>query len=378
MDKSTNVKLTKKTDRNYSMHTMTISSHLTYLEKNILKECLEEYTQQNRLQRYDGKDDGYRNKIIYYSGIAKEFGFNEIKLISYTPRNTEIENFWLNIKINPRKMFHPDDHPYVYIASYEDVTKCMKHVKTMLKAIGAPKAMIEIFKLQRIDFCVNINLGSSDNVKDYMPLLLKGAYSSYFSRHMEYSTSHKRYIPTKDSFTIRSSNIEFSIYDKHTQLNKEYLKYSADEIQEAEGLIRIELRVSRPIIYQKSKKYHLDTIQDFLECASEIAKSSIPQYIKRAYGTGRFTTLDNAKKIIHNSRYKSKTKEELIDMLELVSEKRSLQEAKYKMPDKLYKKCIRKFNELDLSPITIPRRSATKEYPNLLYYIQNHNFNCPN
>lgn len=378
MNDLTNDKLTKNADSFYSMHTMTISGHLTYLEKNILKECLENYTLQKGLQRYDDTEYDYKKKIIWYRGIANEFGFNEVKLISCTPRNTEIENFWLNIKINPRKMFHPDDHPYVYIASYEDVTKCMKRVKAMLKAIGAPEVMIEIFKLQRIDFCVNINLGSTENVKEYMPLLLKGAYSSYFSRHMEYSPSHKRYIPTKDSFTIRSSNIEFAVYDKHKQLTKEYLKYSADEIHEAEGLIRIELRVSRPVIYQKIKKYHLDTIQNFLEYASEIAKSSIPQYIKRAYGTGRFTTLDNAKKIIHNSQYKSKTKEELIDMLELVSGKRSLQEAKYEMPDKLYKKCIRKFNELDLSPITIPRRSLTKEYPNLLYYIQNHNFNCPN
>lgn len=298
MDKFITDKLTKKTDSNYSMHTMMLSAHLTYLEKEILKECLEKYTSQNNLQRYDGKDDGYRTKLIYYRGIAKEFGFNEIKLISCNPRNSEIENFWLKIKINPRKMFHPNDHPYVYIASTEDVTKCMKRVKIMLKTIGAPKEMIEIFKLQRIDFCVNINLNSPDKVKEYMPLLLKGAYSSHFKRRMEYSQTHKRNIPTKDSFTFNSSNIEFSIYDKHTQLSKEALKYSADEIKEAEGLIRIELRVSRPIIYQKSKKYNLNTVQDFLEHAGEIAQASIPQYIKRAYGTGNFTTLDNAKKII--------------------------------------------------------------------------------
>jgi len=360
------------------MHTMTISAHLTYTEKDILKECLETYTKKKRLQRYSDEENYYRNKIIFYSGIAKEFGFNELKLICRIPRSTEIENYWLNIKINPHKLFHPNDHPYVYIASLEDVTNCMTQVRKMIEAIGAPKMMIDIFKLQRIDFCVNINVGSPEVVHEYMSALLKGAYSIYFDRLTEYSISQKRSIPTKDSFTIRSSNIEFSVYDKHKQLSKELLKYSPEEIQEASGLIRIELRVSRPIIYQKSKKFNLHSIQEFLEHASEMAKISIPQYIKQAYGTGRFTTLDNAKRIIHTSKYKNKTKAELIAMLELVSEKRSLQEAKYNMPDKLYKKCIRKFNELDLSPITIPRRSKNKEYPSLLYYIQNHNFNVPN
>ncbi len=104
-----------------------------------------------------------------------------------------------------------------------------------------------------------------------MSLLLKGAYSKHFKRRMEYSSSHKRNIPTKNSFTINSPNIEFALYDKHKQLSKESFKYFLDEIQKAEEIIRIELRIKRLIIYQKNKKYHIDTIQEFLEYASEIA-----------------------------------------------------------------------------------------------------------
>ena len=71
---------------------------------------------------------------------------------------------------------------------------------------------------------------------------------------MENSKTGKRKIPTKDSFTVYTKRFEFSIYDKYAQLSKEADKYSEEEMQEAEGMIRIELRVKRSKLRYDEKK----------------------------------------------------------------------------------------------------------------------------
>lgn len=369
---------TKNTETLYSMHTMTISAHLTTMDKNILKVCLDDYTDDHHLERYTSKRSNQKLKEIQYKGIADRFHFNQVTLKSCIPRDTEIKNYWLNIKINPRKLFHHNNYPFTYIASTSEVNACLDQVERMLSAIDAAEISIEMFKIQRIDFCTNIDLGSKEAAEEYLQILLKGTYPKNFTRLTEYSETEKRLIPTKDSFTIRSNNLEFSVYNKYRQLEKEAAKYSPEEIQAANGMIRIELRIKRPGIYQRSKKYQLSDAQEFLEHISHMAGTDIPRYLKKCYGTGNFTTLDHARKLVQNSNYQTKTKEDLLVMLALVNSKRSLHAARETLTPKNYKKCMKKFNELGISPITIPRRSTATTFFNPLHYIKYHNCNYRN
>lgn len=378
MNNLTDNQFDKNVEQYHSTCTMIFCAALTNLEKDILRECLEQYTRQNGLPRYRFYNNGYNIRSGYYSDVAKIFEFDEIELSCCTLRFSKTKSFFLTITINPRKIYHSENSTDVHKVSTEDVALCIKGIKSMLKSIGAPRKMIKLFKLTKINFCTSIHLVYPHNAKQYMMLLLKGAYSTYFRRCKEDGIPRTNHVPTRDYFFISSPTVEYAIYNKHQLLSKAPSNYSAEEIQNSEGLIQIELRISRPVISHKKNPVTPVSDEIFLEHTNRIAMKFVPQYIKRAYGTGKFTSLDNAKRIVYDSNYKSKTKEELIFILEQVSKKHSLQQVTNTMPDKLYKKCMRKFNELGISPITFYRSIENDEYPSLLDYMQYRNTNTPN
>lgn len=110
-----------------------------------------------------------------------------------------------------------------------------------------------------------------------------------------------------------------------------------------------------------------------LEMASEIASKNIPRYLESAYGRGKFVKYEKAKRLIQKSRYRKKTKEMLLDFLQIVSSQ-DLEKAKESY-EKDFKECMKRFNELGISPIMIEKGAKVKEMENPLYYIEHKNKN---
>lgn len=359
----------------YSIHTLTFRVRLTKRDRDSIKEKLIKLSQEKRTGYYEKKSgDKAVYKTINYN-VASCFGFNMISLLKITFKN-ENTSYWMDIKINPRRMFHKKDHPFVYIADIKDLVSSYKKIDQFLKEAKINEIDSEAFYIQRVDYCVNIDLGNQKHVKEYMRLMKKGAYPYHSERRTEYSESGKRNVPTVDSFTVTSNSFEFSVYDKYIQLKKEKDKYPEEEIQEAEGMIRIELRVKRSKIRYDGKKGGYKDAQEFLSHAGDIAGKNIPRYIKKAYGNGKFVKLKKAKQVIEDSRYKKKTKEKMIKILDKVS-KSNLQKVKL-LYGKDFSKYMEKFNDLGISPITIEKRSGTGEFPGPLYFIKHKNKSfCP-
>ncbi len=358
--------------KDYSIHTLTFRAKLTKKNMTSIKEKLIRFSEK--------KGAGYfkkisRNDATYKTinfNIASYFGFNMISLLTITCKNL-YKYYWMDIKVNPRWMFHKDNHPFVYIADKKDLVLCYERIKQFLKKTKIEEIDHNAFYIQRADYCVNIDLGDREHVKEYMRLMKKGAYPYKSERKKEHSTTGKRKVPTRDSFTVYTNHFELSVYDKQIQLSRESEKYSEDEIRVAEGIIRIELRVKRrKIRYDGKKRGYNDTLQ-LLSHADEIAKDNIPKYLKMVYGRGRFVKLKKAKQIVNASRYKNKTKEKLIEILDRVS-KSNLQNVKVLYDDD-FSKYLKKFNELEISPITIEKRSKIEEFPGILYLIEHNNRN---
>ena len=375
MNKKDNmILLPENAEDKYSMHTMTLSCRLTPSYCQTVKNALEKYTYDHHKKR-KAENNNYQ-KIIKYFGIAEEFGFNTVEYIVSIPQEEKFRIHRLEIKINPHRLFHSENYPFVYIASLEDIKKCFSSVETMLGRIGIDKDLIKCFIIKRIDLCCNIDLGTKEQAHEYLQLLLKGAYPKGFKRLKEKSESGKRKIPTKNSFTVHSKNIEFALYDKYKQLKEEAEKYGEAELKEAEGKIRIELRYERQKVYNCSKKYKFEDEETFLHRVPTVANDEISRYIKMCYGSGNFVKLNIARKIVKNSHYRNKTKDKLLEMLDLVKGKHTLQDAK-EILDLDYQSRLNKFNELGISPITLPKRSKYIEFKNPLYYIENCNCNIP-
>ena len=138
-------------------------------------------------------------------------------------------------------------------------------------------------------------------------------------------------------------------------------------------MIRIELRIKRSKIQYDARTNGCEDVRAQLEMASEIARKNIPRYIKSVYGTGKFVKYEKAKRLIQESGYIKQTKETLLGFLKEVSLK-DLEEAKKKY-EKDFNKCMKWFNELGISPITIEKGAKVKEMENPLYYIEHRSKN---
>lgn len=358
--------------KNYSIHTLTFRARLTKRDRNSIKEKLIEFSEKKKAGYFKRKSKGkVTYKTINYN-VASDFGFNMVSLLTITAENSDTY-YWMDIKVNPRWMFHRDNHPFVYIANKEELVACYERIIRFLKETEIKEIDKNAFYIQRADYCVNIDLEDREHVKVFMRLMRKGAHPYKSKRRMEYSNTGKREVSTRNSFTVYTDGFEFSVYDKQIQLCGEMEKYSEEEIKEAEGIIRIELRVKRRKIRYDGKKRGYDDTLQFLSHAGDIAKENIPKYLKMAYGSGRFVKLKEAQQTVRASGYKNKTKEKMIKILDRVSRK-NLQDVKESY-GKEFSMYMKRFNDLGISPITIEKRSRTEEFPGILYFIEHKNRN---
>lgn len=355
--------------KNYSIHTFTFRVRLTRVSRDFIEEKLIRLSKRKSRGYYTKGKKPYETTNY---NVASDFGFNTVSLLTITSEDMTT-SYWMDVKVNPRRMFHKEDHPFVYIAGKTDLIACYEQLDWLLKEAKITEIGCDAFYIQRADYCVNIDLEDQKRVKAYMRLMKKGAYPYKSERMMEYSEKGKRKIPTKDSFTVYTKNFEFSIYDKYVQLSKEADKYPEEEIQETEGMIRIELRVKRQKIHYDEKKTGCNSTLEFLFSADEIAEDNIPRYLVKAYGSGKFVKLEKAKEIVEASDCKKKSKNKMVEILEKVS-RGNLQEVKDSYGED-FSKYIKKFNELGISPITIEKRSPFPELENPLYYIEHKNKN---
>lgn len=351
----------------FSMHTVTFRARIPLEEWKDLKNALaiEKQESSDNIKNYYKK--GRKEiKTVHYQTTG-QWGYMHITMFRIRERNQNI----VDIKMNPRAFSHRKC-PFAYIASEEDIHKCIDCLDNFLKILDVDYMGIHDFKINRIDYCVNIRLAGRDAVTDYMRLMKKGSYPYSAERKAEYDQTQKRWIPTRDSFTVYSDTFEFSIYNKSRQMFNEGRGYSEDDLRAAEGMVRIEYRAGRNKVHREEEKHTCGSLQEFLGITGQIAAENIPRYIGLCYGTGRFVKLDEAVGHIESAGLKEKTKEKMKRMLQSVS-KRDLQYEKVHNPD--YAKLMKQFNRLGISPVTIQHRSEFQSFENPATYIRTDNAN---
>lgn len=362
----------------YSLHTMTFNARLTVIETRLIREKLISY-QKNGKCRYSPDTVKEGSATITFWGF-QTIPFNYIKI-----KTAEIVNgkfCYMSFKINPRRMFHKNNHPFVYIADSEDIRKSLVSIQLFLNEVGITEISAEAFYLQRLDYCTNIRIGSKERVVEYMRLMRKGMCPHPTHRRLEYSLTQRREIPTKNSFTATCDSYEFSVYDKQSQMDGEADKYGAEEVEEAEGIIQIELRMSRrKIKYEMDKRLYCDD-EEFLLHTSECSEELLNRCLKSCFGTGGFVMYEKAVELVKDRGYKKKTKKRMLDLLSFVAHS-SLDDAKERYRRMYgdeygpyrFRDLMGKFNELEISSITIRNRAEFEWFENPLEYIRSNNAN---
>jgi hypothetical protein len=232
------------------------------------------------------------------------------------------------------------------------------------------KYSLDDFKLSRIDFTANLDVGK-ENVKAYIKIMHKlgkaKGYSIKFKPDYEGSEIDKEL-----SFDLagNTNDLEFSIYDKEAQLKN---CEKNNKAKKAEGILRVEVRLRK----RKAIKRILGDFADG-DCFSTsqeidiLAKESEKIFIvntAQIIPFGDHYRLRKAEEIVKASDYNKRPKEKMLRLLRLVPEKKSLYNAIKELNTRNIDELMLLFAKLDVSPITISKREDADHLKSLYNYL---------
>ena len=153
------------------MHTMSFCVKLTHREAKTIRDKLVAYCEVKGLRYYEQKNKWADTKELIFPGFLT-YDLNSVKVKAISKNTGMI--YYLQIKVNPRMMFHKDVHPFVYIADADDVRNILNRIQDFLDMTDINDISKDYFYIQRIDYCANIRLRSRYEVEEYMRLVRKG------------------------------------------------------------------------------------------------------------------------------------------------------------------------------------------------------------
>lgn len=226
---------------------------------------------------------------------------------------------------------------------------------------------LDAFLLWRVDFCVNLNVGSPRAVEEYIALMYKTKKKKAFA---ERGLKNKNIVKSR-SYTARKGNdLEISIYDKQKALNAQ----NCARANLAEGILRVELRVlnSRTVdLYVPVG----DNAQRIVRCAT-ISRNVITTFMEDFCMNADYYTLDKAKRIVDDKVASEKMRERMKCMLErtaclhgIRNAKKSLVGSKSVMSHDYYNKMMEEFERINVNAVTLAKNGEVKYMPSLFRYI---------
>ena len=274
-------------------------------------------------------------KIEYHDGIYKK----KIKLI-----------------VNPSTVLGGNDIKKLWKPNKDNIAKFLTKLKKYIDDYFWSKYKLNDFALTRIDFTVNINVGSKNDVAAYIRILHNiGKVKGFAQKYDDHDTG----IDKSHSFDLKgnSNDIEFTVYDKEAESN----------IKEAKGLLRVEVRLMK----QKAIRKYTDaksTSKQFKELAlisRDIFLSIFTHIVPRGDYYKKKDVIDAIEKNVTDKKPKGK----MLKLLELIPKKKSLYLAQKEMKDRNIDKTMKMFAELNISPVTISKRHNIRHLKSLYSYL---------
>lgn len=279
------------------------------------------------------KDKGV--KIEYHDGTYKK----RIKLI-----------------VNPTKVLGGDDVIKLWKPKEEKILKLISKLEKLIKGYFNSKYVLNDFKLTRMDFTVNINVGSSKNVAAYIKILRNiGKVKGFSPKYDEESD----WIDTDLSFDLEgnSNGIEFTAYDKEAESKR----------KDATGILRVEVRLTKLKAIRNHTEEIITSAQigDLALRSREIFLATFTDIVPY----GDYYKKPEATAIINSSNYKKNQKKRMLRLLELIPKKKSLYLAQKEMNDRNIDGIMDLFGQLYVSPVTIRKRHKVNRLDNLYSYL---------
>ena len=295
------------------IHTFEVSSRLT----NDLY-----YKIQLELRQQDpSKWKAIPNGMLYW-------GLNHKGILIYMHKVRKDGFFtcYIVYRISARRVINNDN--YVGLFNTKKYPKLEKKVNKILKDKCSLLPKLKKCKLKRLDFCINAKLDNQDQVQAYIKTVKRANAPGGFSVYEQYDKISKRKKPTKDDFTVYSSDyIAISIYNKYMEMLKEKEGvFPHHELERAKNIVRIEIRCMDGKIKALKKKYHIKSISKFMSHGNKIGNELYRYYLTKIFNNGEVCILKDALSKIDESGYRLENIELLKKFLKDSNESRSVAE----------------------------------------------------
>lgn len=293
----------------------------------------------------------YRSKGKYLDGYLKEKSNKGIKIEYH-------DNIYKkNIKfiINPSRVLGGHDSK-LWKPSVKNIDKLLHRLEKHIEDYFNAEYTLNDFRLTRMDFTANVDVGSRENVSTYIKILHRIGKVKGFS--LKYK---KNYVPIDKSLSFdlagNSNNIDFTAYDKEAESGNKDFK----------GILRVEVRLTK----QKAVKKRTDkeTTSKQIKDLAVRSKDIFMETFERVVPPGDYYKKDKAVEIINGSDLKRKQKEKMLRLIDLIAEKKSLLLAQKAMEVRDIDGVMEWFAELGLSSVTIGKRAEVKKLKSLYEYL---------
>ena len=370
-------------------HTFTYGyscSHETYQQLYI------QLMKGHKVHRYTNKRITSYTTMDYYS-----IGLNQIEF-KVTYFGNELYKYGINFLINPLLLQSNDKILYNQIISISKIKDIPYNLSSLLYELS--DHIIDALnegKIHRADYCSNLWF-SHNHLKKirrmyfpidsqllaqlYMNLLVKGNIPPNF-KSSQTSTSRQDISEPKE-FTIQCNSYELSIYLKHAQIlehNERTGKniYDEDSLNDSYGQIRFELRLSRKRLYYDKKTLYC-TEFELISGSNIKVFPTLKKLLKSIYGTGDFLHYKEATYQIQKKK-SGKVQQNMLHFLQIVKQCKCLTYEKLHKCDPnitkdVFKRYLNYFNEINISPITLPNKSPVSIFPNPIKYLEGQSFYC--
>ena len=217
---------------------------------------------------------------------------------------------------------------------------------------------LEGWKAHRIDFTYNIH---TPYVKDYIRLMHKADLRGFSIKRDQHG--HRSMKP--GSLYINNSAVTLNFYDKADEMTKAQggSRHTSEEIQEAKDILRIEVQAGRDKLSNIKRKQEFTSkqISEFMKDPGA-AEQLVISYAEKVLGSATYRKKPAAITIINHSKKHQKTKEQLIAVLNEVSQAyRRVDEVRAARPDLEIDKCKKILREMDINLVTLDKNAKVKE-----------------
>lgn len=231
------------------------------------------------------------------------------------------------------------------------------------------KYKLDDFILSGMRLVTDINVGSHENVQAYLKVFQR------ISRVKGFSPVSYECFEDVDCFCLdgNSSGVEFMIYDLVGSYRKQLKEGDTGRkrfkglIKESEGILRTEVRLAKT----KAVRVHAGEKDIFRQIInlSEKRKDIFLEIFVRIIPFGDFYKKGKAEEIIWREIKDARLRRRMLQLVELIPEKKSLYLAQKAMECRNMEKVVEAFAKINLSPVTIGKRHGVKYLKNVYDYI---------